>query len=158
MDAIKSWFKSLSEREQKLVSMGGSVGIVCLLYFTIWSPLNTSIETHKAALATEKETLIWVKEQTARANILRASSTKTSYSGSLTQLVNQTTRSANIPVSRMQPQGEELQVSIDQVPFNDLIKWLDTLEKRGVQVILSDVSEVDAQGFVQVRRLQLGKV
>lgn len=157
MDALKTWYAGLSEREQKLVSVGGALGLVCLLYFTIWAPLYSSVTAQSSALASEKETLIWVQDQAARAQILRQSANKTSFSGSLTQLVNQTTRSANIPVSRMQPQGDDLQVSIDQVSFNDFLKWLDAIEKQGVRVILSDVSEVDTQGFVQVRRLQLGK-
>lgn len=157
MDALKTWYAGLSEREQKLVSIGGALGVVFLLYFTIWAPLNSSVAAQSSALASEKETLVWVQNQAARAQILRQSANQTSFAGSLTQLVNQTTRSANIPVSRMQPQGDDLQVSIDQVSFNDFLKWLDTLEKQGVKVILSDVSEVDTQGFVQVRRLQLGK-
>jgi general secretion pathway protein M len=157
MDALKSWYAGLSEREQKLVSVGAGLGIVFILYLTIWAPLSASITTQSNALANEKETLVWVQNQSARAQILRQSVTQSSFSGSLTQLVNQTTRRAHIPVSRMQPQGDDLQVSIDQVAFNELLKWLDILEKQGVRVILSDVSEADTQGFVQVRRLQLGK-
>jgi general secretion pathway protein M len=88
---------------------------------------------------------------------LRRSVSKTSFNGSLTQLVNRTTRSSGIPVARMQPQGDELQVWIDQVAFNDLMAWLEQLEQQGVMIIQSDVSEVDLAGFVKVQRLQLGK-
>jgi len=158
MDALKTWFASLSAREQKVVSVGGAAALIALLYFTIWAPLHSSVETHRTALTSEKNTLVWVQSQAQRAEILRASSGRQAFTGSLTQLVNQTTRSANIPVARMQPQGDDLQVSIDQVAFNDLLKWLNVLEQRGVVVILSDVSEVDTQGFVQVRRLQIGKI
>jgi general secretion pathway protein M len=158
MDAIKTWYAALSQREQKIVSIGGIVAIIFILYLSVWAPLNAAIDTQTQALAAEKSNLTWVKNQAARAQILRQSASTNTFSGSLTQLVNQTTRNAGIPVSRMQPQGDDLQVSIDQVPFNAFLQWLDTMEKRGVKVILSDVSEVDAQGFVQVRRLQLGKV
>lgn len=127
------------------------------ILFLIWSPIHTAVDTQKAALVAEKQTLTWVNEQASRAQVLRQSTTRTSYQGSLTQLVNQTTRSAGIPVSRMQPQGEELQVWIDQVAFNQLMMWLENLEKKGVVIIQSDVSQVDTSGFVQVRRLQLGK-
>lgn len=158
MDALKTWFTSISEREQKLVVAAAIVGTLGIFYFLIWSPLHSALDTQQSALVSEKQTLVWVAEQAARAQVLRQSGSKTSYNGSLTQLVNQTTRSANIPVSRMQPQGEELQVWIDQVEFNTLMSWLELLEQRGVSIIQTDVSEVDAQGFVQVRRLQLGKV
>lgn len=157
MNKVKIWFANLAEREQKLVFLAAVVGTIGLFYFALWSPITNAIDEQSLALKNEKELLVWVKEQSNRAVILRQSSTKTSYSGSLTQLVNQTTRSANIPVARMQPQGEELTVSLDQVVFNDLLRWLNVLETSGVVIIQSDISEVDEQGFVQVRRLQLGK-
>ncbi|MFT4655794.1 MAG: general secretion pathway protein M [Patiriisocius sp.] len=157
MEKLKKWFTSLSEREQKLVIVASGVAVVGIFYFAIWSPMSSAVENQKNALVGEKQLLSWVNQQSSRAVILRQSSNKKTFSGSLTQVVNQTTRSANIPVARMQPQGEELVVSVDQVVFNDFLLWLAVLENRGVIILQSDVSEVDEQGFVQVRRLQLGK-
>lgn len=157
MNALKTWFASISEREQKLVIAGAVIGTLGIFYFLVWSPIHSAIETQRSALATEKQTLAWVNEQANRAQVLRRSVSKTSFNGSLTQLVNRTTRSAGIPVARMQPQGDELQVWIDQVAFNDLMAWLEQLEQQGVMIIQSDVSEVDLAGFVKVQRLQLGK-
>jgi general secretion pathway protein M len=157
MDKLKAWFVSLSAREQKLVIVAAAVAVIGIFYFAIWSPMTSALETQRLALNSEKQLLSWVNEQSGRAIVLRQSSNKIAFNGSLTQVVNQSTRSANIPVARMQPQGEELVVSLDQVVFNDFLRWLDVLEKRGVVILQSDVSEVDEQGFVQVRRLQLGK-
>jgi general secretion pathway protein M len=157
MEKLKKWFTSLSEREQKLVIVASGVAVVGIFYFAIWSPMSSAVENQKNALVGEKQLLSWVNQQSSRAVILRQSSNKKTFSGSLTQVVNQTTRSANIPVARMQPQGEELVVSVDQVVFNDFLLWLAVLENRGVIILQSDVSEVDEKGFVQVRRLQLGK-
>ena len=157
MDKLKLWFKGISEREQKLVLVASSVAVIGIFYFAIYSPISSALEQQKLALKSEKQLLSWVNEQSGRAIILRQSSNKVAFAGSLTQVVNQTTRNANIPVARMQPQGEELIVSLDQVVFNDFLLWLDVLEKRGVVIVQSDVSEVDEKGFVQVRRLQLGK-
>lgn len=154
---MKVWFAGLSEREQKLVSIGGVVAIFVIFYFGVWSPISVATEEQKLAVQSDKQLLSWVQEQSSRATILRQSSNKTAFVGSLTQVINQTTRNSNIPVARMQPQGEELLVSIDQVIFNDFLKWLNILENRGVIIIQSDVSEVNSQGYVQVRRLQLGK-
>jgi general secretion pathway protein M len=157
MENLKTWFKGLSEREQKMVLAASVVAVVGIFYFAIYNPLTTAIEDQKNAVASDKELLVWVQEQSSRAQVLRQSASQTRYTGSLTQVVNQTTRSANIPVARMQPQGDELIVFIDQVAFNDYIQWLSTLEGRGVIILQSDVSEVDTQGFVQVRRLLIGK-
>lgn len=154
---MKAWFAGLSEREQKLVSIAGIVSIFLIFYFGVWSPISAATAEQRLAVEGDKQLLSWVQEQSSRATILRQSANTTTFSGSLTQVVNQTTRSANIPIARMQPQGEELVVSIEQVIFNDFLEWLNILENRGVIIIQSDVSEVDSEGYVQVRRLQLGK-
>ncbi|GLR71446.1 type II secretion system protein M [Agaribacter marinus] len=157
MNAVSQWFKSLSEREKLIVLIGGGVGIIALFYFAIWAPLNQAIDENKSQLSNAKALNVWIQERASRAQLLKQSGQAKRFSGSLTQLVNQTTRGANISVSRMQPQGEGLQVWIDAVPFNNLLRWLDTLEKQGVTIIQSDISETDNPGIVQVRRLQLGK-
>jgi len=53
---------------------------------------------------------------------------------------------------------DSLQVWIDEVAFNDLMRWLANLEQRGVMILQSDFSETNEDGMVQVRRLQLGKM
>ena len=158
METIKSWFASLSEREQKLVLAASAVGAIGIFYFIIWAPIHNALAQQKVALAKEQATYTWVQEQVNRAQALRQSNRSTSFNGSLTQLVNQTTRASGIPVSRMQPQDDELQVWIDEIPFNTLMQWLNNLEARGVIIVQSDISEVDAEGYVQVRRLQLGSL
>jgi general secretion pathway protein M len=62
-----------------------------------------------------------------------------------------------IAISRMQPQGDELQVWIDQAPFNDVLSWLQSLEKTGVSILDIDIAESDMPGQVKIRRLKLGK-
>ena len=58
----------------------------------------------------------------------------------------------------MQPQGDDLQVWIDEISFNQLLTWLEQLASReGLRVKNIDLSLADQQGVVRVRRLQLGK-
>ncbi|WP_395338684.1 type II secretion system protein GspM [Ningiella sp. W23] len=157
MQALKQWFSQLTDRERILVLAAGGVSAVVIFYFAIWSPLNTGIEKQRAALKNEQQLLTWVNEQSARVQLLKGSAQNNRFNGSLTQLVNQTTRAANISVSRLQPQDEELNVWIDSVSFNALMSWLEDLEKRGVSIVQSDFSETDEDGLVQVRRLRLAK-
>jgi general secretion pathway protein M len=152
-----AWFYALNEREQVLVSAAAVVGAVAIFYFGLWSPLNNALAKQEQLLTSQRDFQVWVEDQAARAAKLRQSSSGPSFNGSLTQLVNQTTRSNQIQVARMQPVGENLQITIDEVPFNALVKWLDTIERRGVVVLQSDITETDEVGYVQVRRLQLGK-
>jgi len=151
------WFYALSEREQKMVSVAGIVSIIAIFYFALWVPLNNTLAQQKSLLESQTEFASWVDEQAVRAAKLRQSASGASFTGSLTQLVNQTTRTSKIQVARIQPVGDNLQISIDQVLFTDLVGWLDLMERRGVVVIQSDITETNNAGYVQVRRLQLGK-
>ena len=158
MDKLKSTFLQLSEREQRLVIISAVLVIVAIFYWGIWSPLNTSLEQGQTAVNNQTELLAWVQKNANRAAQLRSSGdNNTRFSGSLPQAVNQSASRMKIAISRMQPQGDELQVWIDQAPFNDILSWLQSMEKTGVSILDIDITESDLPGQVKIRRLKLGK-
>jgi general secretion pathway protein M len=158
MDKLKSTFLQLSDREQRLVIISAALVLVAIFYWGFWSPLNTSLERDQTAVENQTELLDWVQKNANRAVQLRSSGVdKASFSGSLPQVVNQSANSMKIAISRMQPQGDELQVWIDQAPFNDVLGWLQSLEKTGVSILDIDIVASDLPGQVKIRRLKLGK-
>lgn len=55
--------------------------------------------------------------------------------------MNRTAFNQKIKIARLQPQGQELQVWIDTVPFDDLLIWLATLsDQYGVQVQIIELA------------------
>ena len=159
MDKLKSMFLQLSEREQRLVAISAALVFVAIFYWGIWSPLNMSLEQDKKAVENQIELLAWVQKNANKAVQLRSGGdNKNVFSGSLPQAVNQSANSLKIAISRMQPQGEELQVWIDQAPFNDILSWLQALEKTGISVLDIDIAESGLPGQVKIRRLKLGKL
>ncbi|OJF69805.1 general secretion pathway protein GspM [Alteromonas sp. V450] len=158
MNALLEKFKALTEREQKLVIVSVLVVIIAIFYYVVWSPLNNALVKQEKLLDNQQSLLVWVKDSAARAQQLRRStSSSRSFSGSLPQAVNRTTSQYDIAISRMQPQGEELQVWVDQAPFNNVLEWLKTMESMGVVILQADFAEVEASGYIKIRRLQLGK-
>ena len=157
MDKLKSMYLQLNGREQRLVIISAILVLVAIFYWSIWSPLNTSLERGKVAV-NQTELLDWVQKNANKALQLRSSvNNNAAFSGSLPQAVNQSATRMKIAISRMQPQGEELQVWIDQAPFNDVLSWLQSLEKIGVSILDIDIAESDLPGQVKIRRLKLGK-
>jgi len=151
-------FRGLTEREQRLVIISAVVAAIAIFYFAIWSPINYALTQQQLLRDNQQQLLTWVQESAARAKQLRRSSSTTqTLTGSLPQAVNRTTTRHNIEISRMQPQGDELQVWVDQAPFNDVLAWLKTMESMGVVILQADIAEADAAGYVKIRRLQLGK-
>lgn len=159
MEQLKQKFRQLSEREQWLVSVSVIVVLIGLFYWLVWAPVNDALETNRKAVTNQQVLLSWVQKNANRAIQLRGSAVNTnSYSGSLPQAVNQTAARLNIAISRMQPQGEELQVWVDQAPFNDVLSWLMSLQNMGVSILDVDLAEADQSGMIKIRRLQLGKI
>lgn len=158
MNKIKQKFNQLTEREQRLVIISIIVVVIGLFYWLVWSPLNHSISTNSKAVTQQQELLTWVQKNAIRAVQLRnVKGIATSFSGSLPQAVNQTAAQVNITISRMQPQGEELQVWVDQAPFNQVLSWLQELERLGIKILDLDITEADIPGQIKIRRLKLGK-
>ncbi len=154
---MKEWWQQLNIREQKLVAAMGSVIGIFLLYSLIWQPLNDNLAKSTKKLARQQALLTWVNDSTARYKQINKNGIAKG-KGSLSSIVNRTARSSQITVTRMQPQGEDLQVWIDEVAFKDLLKWLEKLSlSEGLQVKGIDLSRGDQSGAVRVRRLQLGK-
>lgn len=158
MDKLKSMYLQLNVREQRLVIISAILVLIAIFYWSVWSPLNTSLERGKIAVRNQTELLDWVQKNANKAIQLRSNVGKNvSFSGSLLQAVNQSASRMNIAISRMQPQGEEVQVWIDEIPFNDVLSWLQSLEKIGISILDIDLAESDLPGLVKIRRLKLGK-
>jgi|TARA_B110000902_G_scaffold241809_1_gene292527 general secretion pathway protein M len=154
---MKQWWQELNVREQKLVAVMATVIGIFLLYSIIWQPLNENLAKSTKKLARQQALLTWVNNNTARYQQVNTSG-NTKSRGSISSVVNRTASNYRITVTRMQPQGNELQVWIDEVAFKDLLKWLDQLSiSEGLQVKGIDLTRGEQPGVVRVRRLQLGK-
>ncbi|ARD44733.1 type II secretion system protein M [Colwellia sp. PAMC 21821] len=154
---MKTWWQQLNIREQRLVLLMSGVISIFILYGLIWQPLNENIAQQKLKIERQQALLMWVEESTQRYQQAKRNSSGSS-GASLSSIVNRTSRANNIIITRMQPQGDDLQVWIDEISFNQLLTWLEKLASRdGLQVKNIDLSLADQQGVVRVRRLQLGK-
>lgn len=156
--ALSHWFSQLAPREQALLKVGSVILIIAGFYGLVWAPMNASIERETKLLAQQQALSTWVVQQQAKVlQFRRQGPGKATLKGSLVQAVNQTARASNITLTRMQPNNDEVQVWIDEVGFNPLMKWLGSLDTTGVRVLQVDITEAGAPGNVKVRRLQLGK-
>jgi general secretion pathway protein M len=154
---MKQWWQELDVREKKLVAAMATVMTIFLLYNFIWQPLNENLAKSTKKLARQQALLTWVNNSTAHYQQVNIGGNKKS-TGSISSIVNRTVRNYPITVTRMQPQGNELQVWIDEVAFKDLLKWLERLSlSEGLQVKGIDLTRGEKSGVVRVRRLQLGK-
>jgi len=155
---IIEWFGKLETREQLLLKIGSIILVIGLFYGLVWAPMNNTITRQTALLGQQQTLSTWIVQQEAKVlQFRRQGPGKATLKGSIVQAVNQTAKASNITLTRIQPSNDEVQVWIDEVEFNTLMVWLDSLDKSGVQVLQADMSESGGAGVVKVRRLQLGK-
>ncbi|MBL0655131.1 GspM family type II secretion system protein ExeM [Aeromonas caviae] len=160
MDKLQSWWRGISAREQRLVAVGGSVLLIGLFYWAIWQPVANRIAERERQVVNQQQTLAWLKEKGQEVLAMQGGQGRqVDTGGTLDGVVNRTAFNQKIKIARLQPQGQELQVWIDTVPFDDLLIWLATLsDQYGVQVQIIELArEGLSPGLVKVRRLQLSR-
>lgn len=156
--SIKVWWLGLNLREQRLVLIAGSAFSIFLLYSFLWQPLNENLAQTTKKLASRQALLTWVTDNTARYQNVKLSVGNKKTSGSLSSIINRTANQQQLTITRMQPQGDSLQVWLDSAPFTQLLFWLEHLaNNEGLQVQAIDLTQSDQQGEVRVRRLQFAR-
>jgi general secretion pathway protein M len=155
---MKSWWQQLKISEQRIVVVMSIVVVFFLFYSLVWQPLENNIITTQKKLVRQQALHTWVQENTQRYQQSQKRMASSGSNASLSSIVNGSAGRNNISIARLQPQGEDLQVWIDEVPFTQLLSWLEFLaNNEGLLVKSIDLSKADRNGVVRVRRLQLGK-
>ena len=152
---MKQWWDSLADNERKQVMIAGVLVAIMLFYFVIWSPLANGVDNKQKALDRQIELNAWSKNAITQLKSTNASSRDY---GSLTQIINGSTRQYNITIARMNPRNDTMNVQIEEIVFTTLMQWLAYLEQRqGIKIHAVDVSAANDAGVVRVSRLVLGK-
>ncbi|MBM7071115.1 type II secretion system protein M [Shewanella sp. OPT22] len=157
-DNLLAWWNSLAYREQQLLGVCSVFFVIGIFYWGIWTPLSNAEENAQQDLQKQQRTLTEVKQKANRIIALKKSGAKTSKGGSLSSIVNTTASTYGLAISRMQPQGNKIQVWMDEVPFDALLGYLDdVVQKKGLSLDNLDIAETDAAGIVKVRRIQFSR-
>lgn len=160
MEPLRAWWGGITPREQKIVGAAGAMLVVGLFYWGLWQPLADRVAERERQVVAQQRTLAWLKEKGELVLAMRGNSGgQIDTSGTLEGVVNRTAFNHKITIARLQPQGQELQVWIDTVPFDTLMLWMAELTDRyGVQVMVIEIARENLPpGMVKIRRLQLSR-
>lgn len=157
MQQLRTWWQKLNDRERQLLTVAAPVAIIGGFYWLIWQPINLAVDNAERALKAEQVKLADIKRDANRYLSLKQSGGQVSASGSVSQIVTQSSKQYGLGIERMQPQGQKLQVWLTESSFDALVNWLAYLSQQGIRVEAVDLSATDTAGKVEVRRLQLVK-
>ena len=150
-DALQPWrarFDALSPRE-RLLALVCVVGLgVALLYGTV-KPLVEYRQTAISRQAQAFDDLVWMQNNRALAEARVAESAATSQARMST--INAAAKAVALPLRRMQPEANGFSVQVDRQPFDKVIQWTDTLERRHGIVIASASVDLHEPGIVNAR-------
>ncbi|MCL1077155.1 type II secretion system protein M [Parashewanella spongiae] len=157
-DNLLTWWNGLAYREQQLVAVCSIFLIIGIFYWGIWSPISNAEQDAQRRLVQSQKTLSYVKQSVNKIVAAKQSGQTSTRKGSLSSIVNTIASRYGVVISRMQPQGKKVQIWMDDVPFNDLLAYLNELtQNQGLSLDTFDVTETETAGLVKVRRIQLSQ-
>ena len=144
-----------SPREKGML-LAAAVFLFCAVYYVlIWQPLSERIE--------QQETMVQLVAMNARLkstapDIIAARKSGTTTQAQVSRVISDSASAHSVVIKRIAERGENIQVWIEPVVFNDLLKWLNALdEKYALRVTQIDVSAAEKPGMVNVLRLEFGR-
>lgn len=154
INELKDKYNTLEASERKMLTLGSVFVVFFFVYALLYKPMVNAIDRLEKSNATQQELLVWMKQSVA------SLSGKTSGRNAIDKrrgralnvVINTTASSARLNISRSQPRdNKQYQIWLDQVVFNDLLRWLDVLQKDyGIFVSNINLSTTDEKGKVRV--------
>ena len=150
MNSIKSWYSGLNMRERNMVLILGIMMVLLILFIAVVLPLKSYMNDLDDRVATAKRDL---PEVAAKVQALqsRSGSQQPSSRQSLNQLITNSSKRYGLKFSRIEERkrDEEIQVRLDDVEFDQLLRWVGQLEQQqGLVIDTLRVSDTDDIGMV----------
>ena len=155
-EEIKEWWENITEREQRLAAISAVVIFIAIVYFFLWQPIANNLAVSQQRLTSVQQTLQWVDVNSNKIIAAGLNVNKGRAPQNLSQLINSTAKRNKINISRIQNRNGTVDLSINQIEFNQFIQWITTLQNRHhVQIVNVDVSQDKIEGMIKVSRLSL---
>ncbi len=159
---MKAWFLGLQQQERMTVAGGAIVLMLMLFYVAIWDPVHTGVAQLEKNIAKQGPLLEWMKQAASEVKALRGSqSAKKITSGqSLLSLIDSTAKKGQLgnALKRVKPDGDKkVSVWLEQASFDDMIKWLENINKTyAIEVSSLVIDRKDTPGIIDSRIVLVG--
>ena len=159
VDQISQKWRELEARERMILQCGAAAAALILFYAFIWQPWHKAIAHMEEALQPRRESLVWIRqqaelvEQTDAAPSIR----RQGQNQSLLAVIESTAGASQVrdAIQQMVPNstGDEVRVVLEQVNFNQWIRWIDALYRQyGVNIKqLSAERDDDQPNMAEIR-------
>jgi general secretion pathway protein M len=146
---VKFSYDTLSEREQRLVKIGG-IAAVLILIFGVLLPLDSSVSKARSRITQKQADLLWMRNV---APVLQMNAQVHQNTGeSLLVVVDTSARESGLAnsLAGTEPNGPGgIQVRLEKAPFDAVIGWVSRLsQQNGIHVDGASIDSAGAPGIV----------
>ncbi|MDC5821973.1 type II secretion system protein M [Vibrio europaeus] len=158
VNTLQTWWLSISQREQRLVVACSLLVIIGGLYWGVVQPVAERANNAQMRIQSEKQLLSWVKDKADQISQSQGQGGRAVSSLPINQAVSSSVGRFKVELIRVQPRGEQFQVWVAPMPFNQFLNWITFLqETHGIRVVFLDIDKGNKDGMIEVNRLQLGR-
>lgn len=156
---LRAQLDQRTQRERVLLVGGGVILLLLALYQGLWEPLVNAHESRREALDEARALAVRIE---SAAQLAQSSQGVANRRISILAAVDQSSREPTLgkAPTRVQPDGDgetSVKVWLDEVSFDNLLRWLGELQSRyAITVQSAEIEAGTAAGAVNVR-LTLGR-
>lgn len=155
---MRAWLESLEPRERLLLAIGAAAVVLFLVFVLVLLPLRANYHKLQTSVAEQRDTVQWMQQSARQVRQLQASGGAASQNlggRSLLAVTDSTARAGGLgaALKRIEPEGGTgVRVWLDGAPFDELVKWLGTLNtSHGVDVANATMERSESAGRVDAR-------
>lgn len=157
---MKEWYNNLDPRERRILIIGAVVLVVAMLYLLAWEPLVNKTAKLRESIEKNQELVAWMENAAEQAQQMQAQIKARGPTGqqsgqSLLGTIDRTAKSSDLgkSVKRVQPDGQDkARVWLENAKFDDMIKWLESLQRQqGIRIVTSVIEKQEEAGIVNAR-------
>jgi general secretion pathway protein M len=151
VNKIQTWYAGLQPREQRMVSIGGVALAVIIVFAGILLPLQSKVSHLVQDNDTKREDLAWMRANADEVRAAAATIPATTGEAPVV-LVDRVGRESGLgnALRGSQPNGTGgVRVQLEAAPFDTMIAWLATLDRRyGFSIDSITVDKAPTAGMV----------
>lgn len=157
MDQLLQYWAQLRPRERQLLMGAGGILVLMLLYLLLWEPLVSGADRLQQQVKDNRELVEWMRQSANEVRALQASRGRQGSIGgqSLLGVIDRTAKGSELgsAVKRIEPDGQErVRVWLERASFDDMVVWLDQIQRQfGLQIESAVIDRDVSEGRVSAR-------
>lgn len=124
------WYRNHSSSEQRFIALLALALAAAVLYYAAWIPGERKLEEARQAYAQQQELLAWLQQNAPLVGQIPATPLASADAQPLPALLSSTAGELAIPFDPPVQEGGKVTITLAQVSFNQLLRWLDKLQQE----------------------------